>query len=102
MSLSNTTVGVARSSTHFLTSTASTLARVTIPNNATPRSHISSTRSIRATTVTSVTTSQSSLTPIWFNSTNPLFDQPIQDSNSSTQPESERKVKLGRSEQRLQ
>ncbi|KAI0513150.1 hypothetical protein F5B22DRAFT_647962 [Xylaria bambusicola] len=96
MSLSNTSVGVARSSTHFLSSTASSLARVTIPSNATPRSQISSTRSIKAPALTSVTPSQSSLTPIWFNSTNPLFDQPMQGSSSSAQPDSERKVKLGK------
>ncbi|KAI1368994.1 hypothetical protein F5Y08DRAFT_353515 [Xylaria arbuscula] len=109
MSLSNS-IGVARSSTtHHILSSAATLSRVTLPQHATSRSQISSTRPIKAPSTSlstiPVTAPQSSpsLSPIWFSSTNPLFDLPLQGgSRSSTQPDNERKVKLGKTLRILQ
>ncbi|KAI0453221.1 hypothetical protein F5B21DRAFT_308548 [Xylaria acuta] len=108
MSLSNS-ISVVRTSTHVLTSRApaAVLSRVTVPtisNNAIPLLPTSS----RPPTNTSISPNsapvapQPAVTRIWFNSTNPLFDLPIPDSRGPTEPESERKVKLGKTLRILQ
>ncbi|KAI1428860.1 hypothetical protein F5Y12DRAFT_638138 [Xylaria sp. FL1777] len=108
MSLSSS-ISVARTTTHVLSprAPAPTLSRVTVPtisNNATPRSHISSTRAIKASTslTSRSVTPQPVLPPIWFNSTEPRFDLPIPGSTSSAEPDGERKVKLGKTLRILQ
>ncbi|KAI1754769.1 hypothetical protein F4782DRAFT_528129 [Xylaria castorea] len=109
MSLSSS-ISVARTSTHFLNprAPAAVLSRVTVPitsNNTIPPSPTSS----RSPTKTSISPSpipaapRPAVTRIWFNSTNPQFDLPIPDSRDDpTQPESERKVKLGKTLRILQ
>ncbi|KAI1294049.1 hypothetical protein F5Y03DRAFT_326723 [Xylaria venustula] len=102
MSLSNST-SVARTTTHVLSSRApgTTLPRVAVPtisNNATPRSPISTTHPIKASTsLASIpVTPHPTLTPKWFDSTKPRFDVPIPGGDGSTKPDNERKVKLGK------
>ncbi|KAI1124106.1 hypothetical protein F5Y10DRAFT_38438 [Nemania abortiva] len=105
MSLSNS-VSVARASSHVLAPniTASRVAAPTILNNTTSPSLVPIRRPTRASTsLTSVSAAvQPASTPIWFNSTVPRFGPPMSDSNSSKNPDNERKVKLGKTLRILQ
>ncbi|KAI0406324.1 hypothetical protein F4802DRAFT_110786 [Xylaria palmicola] len=108
MSLSSC-VSVARASTHVIPpkATATALSRATVPaisNNTTPLCLTLSRPPTKApTSLGSIPVApHPALTPIWFNSTTPRFDLPIQDSNRPNKPESERKVKLGKTLRILQ
>ncbi|KAI0552705.1 hypothetical protein F4679DRAFT_45914 [Xylaria curta] len=104
MSLSSS-ISVARTSTHVLAprATAAVLSRVTVPttSNTIPTSPISQTKNSTSPGPISVAP-RPGVAPIWFNSTNPQFDLPIPDSRGPNQPESERKVKLGKTLRILQ
>ncbi|KAI8955104.1 hypothetical protein F4801DRAFT_574690 [Xylaria longipes] len=107
MSLSSS-ISVARASTHVLTprAPAAVLSRVTVPtvsNNTITLPPTSSRPAQTSISPNSIPVApRPAVTRIWFNSTNPQFDLPIPDSNGPTGPESERKVKLGKTLRILQ
>ncbi|KAI2625482.1 hypothetical protein GGS21DRAFT_546572 [Xylaria nigripes] len=110
MSVSSS-LSVARASTHVLSprAPATALSRAAVPSilnltAATPLYLTSSTRPAQALTSSASRSAapRPVLTPIWFNATIPRCNQPGVDDNGSTPPESNRKVKLGKTLRILQ
>ncbi|GAP83861.1 putative DNA-directed RNA polymerase iii 130 kda polypeptide protein [Rosellinia necatrix] len=108
MSLSNS-FSVARASSHVLSPAAPTaaLSRVAAPtalSNAKHSSLVISGPLVRAPASlnSTSTTPQPASTQIWFNSTMPRFNPPMPDDKGPTRPETERKVKLGKTLRILQ